>query len=609
MSPLRPDLLPQAVLLVLALGGCRAGEPPSAIEPVPRFTTGVGLEFQYIPGGTFTMGGPEFMATPRHQVTLSPFYVAREPVAKGLFRRFLTETGRTGNRDEMGPDPVGWTFENQEQWEKLPAMFWRGAPTELHAVHWQSLQDAKALADWMTKKEGRPFRVITEAQLEYVMRCGVAKGDEEYWWLGVQPGALGNWAFDGEYNAVGPEMGNGLVRLYPANAWGLYLGSLFLLTQDRYAEYPPTPQVDPTGPTMTLDGFYAVRVGNIAARSKAPPDKSDAGILLVADPLPSDRHPPVVVDPGPPPALEPIEPLAERQLDLGGGVNLTMRQIQAGRFTMGRPQKERPWTREWPETEVEMTPYWLGTTEVTQAQFRAVTGINPSLIKGDTLPVHSVVMAEMLAFCDLLTARERAASRLGADEEYRLPTEAEWERAALAGRRTLYAHGDDSAQLHWYAWFDVLDGPHPVAAKLPNRWGFYDMEGNILEILCERMFRLPGDMQHQHWMPMTIGWGGMKDWHAARGGAWNMGAMACEPTIRRAVQVNSRTYHMGFRLARGPVLPVRAKDPRDPGWRWVFEFNPYRSSKTYSTVMQSAPAEWPRPTWWKPPEKPVEPSK
>jgi formylglycine-generating enzyme required for sulfatase activity len=297
-----------------------------------------------------------------------------------------------------------------------------------------------------------------------------------------------------------------------------------------------------------------------------------------------------------------IEALSDQRLNLSDGVTLALRQLPAGRLTMGRTQRERPWTREWPETEMNLGAYWLGTTEVTQAQFQAVTGMNPSLIKGDSLPVHSVIMPEMLAFCDLVTARERAAGRLGQDEEYRPPTEAEWEQAAMAGRRNRFVHGDDELQLAAYAWFDVLGGPRPVATKHPNRWGFYDMEGNILEIMCEHMFQYPGTPQNQHWTPYFKGYGGQTGWYAARGGAWNMGAVACEPTLRRAVHAESRTYFMGFRLARGPVLPELTKEnARSP---WVFFFAPYRASKAYAAVMRSAPAAWPRPASWKPAEEP-----
>ena len=605
----RPSRLRGLLLLaILVSAGCRAGDPGAtapAVPPVPRFVTSVGLEFQYIPGGTFTMGGPDTDAQPRHAVTLSPFYVARELLPKRIFRRFCAETGRRGNREELGPDPAGWVFENEQQWNALPGLY-LASPTEDHAVKYQTLTDAHAFAAWLSRTEGRRFRVITEAQAEYVLRANTAQGDEECWWWPTQPGAEANWRFDGNYSDAGPNIRNGMVRLYPANPFGIYLNSLWIWTQDRYGSYPSGPQVDPTGPWMTTHGRYVVRRGPLWSRRASLPDAEDAGILLVADVTPADHRAapapaPVVV------AAEPVETLPEQVLDLGGGVSLTLRQVPPGRFTLGRSQRERPWTREWPETEMELGAYALGTTEVTQAQFRAVTGINPSLVSGDDLPVHAVIMAEMLAFGDLITARERAAGRLGADEVYRLPTEAEWERAALAGRRTRFAHGDAEEPLSAYAWYDDLGGPRPVASKLPNRWGFYDMQGNMLEIMCEMMNPYPGTLQQRHWKERGRGWPASLGWYVARGGAWNMGAVACEPTLRRAVHVNSRTYFMGFRLARGPAMPEwDGKNYRVP-WAEIFILAPYRATRAYAAVMQSAPPTWPRPADWTPPAAPTAP--
>lgn len=594
------SLLRSALCACLVCAGV-TGEPTVTVPAVARLSTSVGLEFQYIPAGVFTMGGNEYMATPRHQVTLSHFYIARDLLPKAVFRRFLIDTKREGNRNELGPDPAGWAFESQEQWDKLPAQFTLGSPTELHIIRNQSLEDARAFAAWLSEKESRRFQVITEAQYEYVARCGVALGDEEQWWAGEQPGALGNWLYDAHWADSGVGLGSCRIsRHYTMNAWGVYLDRQFVWVRDRFGKYPESAQFDPAGPLVNVDGLYVRRGVNIASRSKGKHDQPLAGILLVTDVLPSDHRP--IAKPDTPLLLasEPIQSLPEIRLELGTDRHLAMRQIPAGRLTMGRLQRERPWTREWPETEMNLSSYWLAMTEVTQAQFYAVTGMNPSLIKGDSLPVHSVIMPEILAFCDLITARERAAGRLGADEEYRLPTEAEWEQAALAGRRTRFAHGDDEPQLSAYAWFDVLGGPRSVATKLPNRWGFYDMEGNILEIMCEHMFQYPGTPQSQHWTPYFKGYGGQTGWYAARGGAWNMGSVACEPTLRRAVHADSRTYFMGFRLARGPVLPEWTKEnARSP---WIFIFAPYRASKAYAAVMQSAPASWPRPAGWKPPE-------
>ena len=132
-----------------------------------------------------------------------------------------------------------------------------------------------------------------------------------------------------------------------------------------------------------------------------------------------------------------------------------------------------------------------GSTEVTQGQYRAVTGANPSHFKGsDDLPVEKVSWNDAIAFCNKLSEREGlkpyyqfgAGSQSGG-EGYRLPTEAEWEYACRAGSTTRYSFGDDAASLGEFAWFDGNSGSktHPVGQKRPNAWGLYDMHGNVWE--------------------------------------------------------------------------------------------------------------------------------
>jgi len=120
--------------------------------------------------------------------------------------------------------------------------------------------------------------------------------------------------------------------------------------------------------------------------------------------------------------------------------------------------------------------FYLGKYQVTQAQWQAVMGDNPSRFKGDTLPVEQVSWKDVQKFTQFLNARE-------GDTKYRLPTEAEWEYAARAGTTTAYSFGDDPRQLGEYAWFGENSGTttHPVGQKKPNPWGLYDMHGNVWE--------------------------------------------------------------------------------------------------------------------------------
>ena len=101
--------------------------------------------------------------------------------------------------------------------------------------------------------------------------------------------------------------------------------------------------------------------------------------------------------------------------------------VEAGSFTMGSKDGV-------PAHEVHITrPFWMGKFEVTQAEYEAVTGANPSVGGNPRTPVVSVSWTDAVVFCAALTARERGAGRLPDGYEFRLPTEAEWEYAARGG--------------------------------------------------------------------------------------------------------------------------------------------------------------------------------
>jgi formylglycine-generating enzyme required for sulfatase activity len=154
-------------------------------------------------------------------------------------------------------------------------------------------------------------------------------------------------------------------------------------------------------------------------------------------------------------------------LDLGGGVTMKMAPIRAGKFMMGGGMFQR---------EVTLSkPFYMGVYEVTQAQYEAVMGANPSRYKGPTNPVESVSWDEAAEFSKKLSEK--------AGRAVRLPTEAEWEYACRAGTQTAFSFGDDPLALGDYAWHGRNSGDttHPVGQKKPNAWGLFDMLGNVAE--------------------------------------------------------------------------------------------------------------------------------
>ncbi len=169
------------------------------------------------------------------------------------------------------------------------------------------------------------------------------------------------------------------------------------------------------------------------------------------------------------------------------GLGMEFVPVRPGTFAMGSPTSEKDHNDDEAQHQVTLTQsFWMGKYEVTQAEYEAVIGKNPSKFQGDRNPVESVSWNGAVAFCAKLTERERRAGRLPNGYVYRLPTEAEWEYCCRAGTTTAYCFGDDSGRLAEYANYD--DTPNygdestaPVGSFKPNAWGLHDMHGNVYE--------------------------------------------------------------------------------------------------------------------------------
>jgi formylglycine-generating enzyme required for sulfatase activity len=198
--------------------------------------------------------------------------------------------------------------------------------------------------------------------------------------------------------------------------------------------------------------------------------------------------------------------------------------------------------------------YWLGKYEVTQGEFAAVTGRNPSQFGGDPKrPVEKVSHVDATAYCRALTRREREAGRLPPGYEYRLPTEAEWEFACRAGSNAQFSFGDDPAAAGDHAWTEEnSDGTtHPVGQKAPNPWGFHDLHGNVWE-WCQDWF--------SDYPPATVvdpvgpATGRFK---VFRGGGWYHAARFARINSRFTMSPSNGIDFVGFRVALGPELLAR----------------------------------------------------
>jgi len=206
------------------------------------------------------------------------------------------------------------------------------------------------------------------------------------------------------------------------------------------------------------------------------------------------------------------EPKSNLTLDLSNGVKMNLVLIRAGRFMMGSPDSEEGHrSDEGPQHEVTISkPFYLGVTEVTQAQYEAVMGTNPSQFKGPTNPVESVSWEAAGEFCRKLSEKAR--------KTVRLPTEAEWEYACRAGTKTRFSFGDSDSVLGDYAWWGRNNSggkTHPVGQKKPNPWGLYDMHGNVWERCADRYGPYSSEASVD---PQGATSGGLL---VMRGGSWN----------------------------------------------------------------------------------------
>ncbi|MDR1165924.1 MAG: formylglycine-generating enzyme family protein [Deltaproteobacteria bacterium] len=151
--------------------------------------------------------------------------------------------------------------------------------------------------------------------------------------------------------------------------------------------------------------------------------------------------------------------------------------IPAGTFAISADLRRAVNLTDYPERRVTITkPFYLGVYEVTQAQWAAVMGNNPSRFKGDLNPVEMVSWDDAASFVAKLNQTLQEGS-------YRLPTEAEFERALFAGATAANFWGDKPEDVTRYAWYwENADGEtHPVGKKEPNPWGLFDVLGNVDE--------------------------------------------------------------------------------------------------------------------------------
>ena len=237
--------------------------------------------------------------------------------------------------------------------------------------------------------------------------------------------------------------------------------------------------------------------------------------------------------------------------------------IPAGPFSLGNTGSyEGEYDEKPPVTIIISKPFYISKYEITQQQYKAVMGNNPSEFKGDNLPVEQVSWYDALNFCNRLSQSEGLTpcytingTKVTCDFEangYRLPTEAEWEYAAKAGTKTDFYSGKLTysgnspidPNLDKIAWYSAnsSNATHPVGQKAPNAFALYDMSGNVWEWCWDRYAEYPSKETKDYQGP-EIG-----TYRVYRGGGWRNLAWYCRSTNRDRNYLDDKNNSLGFRV-------------------------------------------------------------
>jgi len=243
-----------------------------------------------------------------------------------------------------------------------------------------------------------------------------------------------------------------------------------------------------------------------------------------------------------------------------------LKSIAGGSFSMGSTSA----TNEQPVHTVTILEFMMDSTEVTEKEYLSLMGVNPSGSSGDTLPVRNMTWFDAVLFCNARSQRDgydkvytftgitgipgngsTGLSGLTIDytkNGYRLPTEAEWEYACRAGSSTKYHFGDSESELANYAWYsaNANSRTHPVAQKLPNQYGLYDMHGNLFE-WCNDWYQSNYYQSSPTQDPTGPATGSQR---VTRGGSYGYTASVLRSALRRNYDPDGMDPINGFRCVR-----------------------------------------------------------
>ena len=548
--------------------------PPQVVESEPKAGTeivnSIGMKLVYIPAGKFMMGSPDTEKGrnsdewPQHEVEITKgYYLGKYSVTQAEFKKV------------MGKNP-SWFAASGGGKARVAGLDTSRFPVEM--VTWA---DAKEFCRRLSAKEGKEYRLPTEAEWEYACRAGTKTAYH-----------VGEALLERNANFGGKKGRPVAVGSYAPNAWGLcdMHGNVWQWCEDWYARdyYANSPLRDPKGPES---GSQRARRGGgwgrsrdhcrASFRSMFAPTSADDGLgfrIELAGPQLAGALPPVIAEP-------------KVASEIENAIGMKLAYIPAGKFMMGSPDTEtgrRP--DEGPQHEVEITKgFHLAIHTVTLGEFRRFTAEegyvteaakdgrgyfgydetkNELLVRKpeytwrdtgwpqtDRHPVVNVTWNDAKAFCAWLSRNEK--------KRYGLPSEAQWEYACRAGTTTSYWNGDDPEALaqvgnvedaslmakfpYRKSLIKASDGyifTAPVGQFRKNGFGLFDMHGNVSQ-WCEDGF----DAKYYSISPRmdpvneTAAQG-----RVTRGSSWHSSAKFCRSAFRERGAPDYRFFNLGFRV-------------------------------------------------------------
>lgn len=420
-------------------------------------------------------------------------------------------------------------------------------------VVYASWNEASTFCDKLTAHEriagrlpdGYVYRLPTAAEWEYAARGGNKGKGYEY-------------SGSNDIDAVSWNVKNSGVKTHEVgtkqpNELGIYdmSGNAWEFSQDWWqSNYSPSDSVDPvnlvTGEFKILCGGGCINESVVGYRAASAIGRRGAAVgfrivLAASIATSASAAPATQVQTAQQPSVNSNWTVPE--------LNMQMMPVEPGTFMMGTADG---FQNEKPVHKVTITRnYWIGKYEVTQQEYQNIMSNNPSGNIGDRLPAECITRNEAMDFCKKLTEKENRAERLPSGYMYRLPTEAEWEYAALGGNKSknyIYSGGND---IDVVAWYDKNSNKksHEIGTKQPNELGIHDMSGNVWEWCWDLYDSYSGADATDPSGPAF----GTK--YIQKGGCYESGLVSnCRVQTRNNFLPHSRRVITGFRVALAPVL-------------------------------------------------------